>query len=77
MNEGYNSTYPGTLGLAGAAGQMMIGKQLVSPTLRENIDQRIMQLEDNIKRLEKVRGLLAEGWMLDIPIEDLRFAMNY
>lgn len=48
-----------------------------NPTLAENIDQRINQLESQVERLKRVKTTLATGSMLDVPIEDLRFAMNY
>lgn len=71
MNEGY--------ALAAGQSSNLIDRnhKLHSPTLAENIDNRIASMEDQIKRLTKVRGLLAEGRILDVPIEDLRFAMNY
>lgn len=63
----------------GYAQAQLVGKnaKLHSPTLAENIDDRIRSMHDQIQRLERVRSLLREGRMLDIPIEDLRFAMNY
>ncbi|MES2323266.1 MAG: hypothetical protein V4633_13460 [Pseudomonadota bacterium] len=48
-----------------------------NPTLAENIDQRINMLEDQVRRLKSVKEKLSTGSMLDVPIDDLRFAMNY
>lgn len=74
--------YPEPTGYQGAGAvemskQAMIVGKLHSPTLAENIDNRIASMEEQIKRLTRVRSLLAEGRILDVPIEDLRFAMNY
>jgi hypothetical protein len=49
-----------------------------SPTLAENIDYRIASLQNQVERLQKVKQLLASpAGLLSVPIEDLRFAMNY
>lgn len=49
-----------------------------SPTLSANIDARIEHLEQQIVALKLVRAKLAEpGGILQIPIDDLRFAMQY
>lgn len=48
-----------------------------NPTLAENIDQRIAMMEEQVKRLKSVKEKLASGSMLDVPIDDLRFAMSY
>lgn len=49
-----------------------------SPTLLENIDYRIASLKDQVERLERVKELLgAPAGLLNVPIDDLRFAMNY
>jgi len=75
--EGYGS------GSALAAQQNYAGdllrKQafLESPTLSQNIDRRIADMQQQIARLNKVRDLLEKGLLLEVPIEDLRFAMSY
>lgn len=47
-------------------------------TLAQNIDNRILHLKDQVTRLERTKALLAEpGGLLNVPIDDLRFAMNY
>lgn len=63
----------------GAQSQLgLIGKQHQSPTLSANIDARIEHLEQQIVALKLVRAKLAEpGGILQIPIDDLRFAMQY
>lgn len=49
-----------------------------SPTLSQNIDDRIEMLETQVARLKNVKSLLADpAGILNVPIEDLRFAMNY
>lgn len=49
-----------------------------SPTLAENIDLRIARLKNEVTRLERVKVLLSEPTgLLNVPIDDLRFAMNY
>lgn len=49
-----------------------------NPTLAENIDMRINSLKIQVERLERVKQLLAEpAGMLNVPIDDLRFAMSY
>ena len=50
----------------------------VSPTLAQNIDMRLKYLATQISNLERVKTLLAEpGGILNVPIDDLRFAMNH
>lgn len=49
-----------------------------SPTLSESIDRRIEVLKAQIAQLELVKAELAKpGGMLNVPIEDLRFALSY
>jgi ferritin-like metal-binding protein YciE len=48
-----------------------------NPTLAQNIEQRIAMLEDQVTRLKSVKEKLSTGSILDVPIDDLRFAMNY
>ena len=49
-----------------------------SPTLSQNIDRRIIEMQRQIQRLEYVKQQLVKpGGILEIPIDDLRFAMNY
>lgn len=62
---------------AAQCGQMSGAGVMHNPTLAENIDQRINQLESQVERLKRVKTTLTTGSMLDVPIEDLRFAMNY
>lgn len=61
------------------AGQMhsisLLSKQSI--TVSENIDLRISSMENQITRLKKVKHLLAEGKLLEVSIDDLRFAMQY
>ncbi len=62
--------------LGRASGQISGSK--TSPTLAQNIDYRIESMKSQIARLEQVKQLLAEpAGMLNVPLEDLRFAMNY
>ena len=65
--------------LACAEGQVSRGLiDRPSPTLAQNIDMRIEMLNSQVERLQKVKILLSEpAGMLNVPIEDLRFAMNY
>lgn len=61
-----------------AAAAQILGGLRESPTLSQNIDMRISNLENQIQRLKKVRQLLSEPTgILNVPIDDLRFAMNY
>jgi len=49
-----------------------------SPTLHENINNRIANMKGQVERLERVKVLLAEpGGILNVSIEDLRFALSY
>lgn len=49
-----------------------------SPTLLQNIDNRIESLESQIARLKNVKQVMqSEGGILNVPIDDLLFAMNY
>lgn len=49
-----------------------------SPTLSQNIDDRIKHLQEQVERLTRVKQLLGEpAGLLNVPIDDLRFAMNY
>jgi uncharacterized small protein (DUF1192 family) len=53
-------------------------EQMMSRTIGQNIDQRILNLRAEIERLEGVRAQLENGAsLLDVRIEDLRQAMNY
>lgn len=59
------------------AKEKMLADVRHNPTLAENIDQRIAAMEDQVRRLKSVKDKLATGSMLDVPIDDLRFAMSY
>ena len=49
-----------------------------SPTLLENIDRRIADMKNQIERLELTKiEMQKPGGILNIPIDDLRQAMNY
>lgn len=49
-----------------------------SATVSENIDRQIAEMQKQIERLEQLKKLLSEpGGILNVPIQDLRFAMNY
>jgi|GEM_PF-3787866 len=65
------------VGLQDYNAKMAACKGMQSPTLSENIEQRIAMLEQQVERLKNVKAKLLTGSMLDVPIEDLRFAMNY
>ena len=56
---------------------MILGSHHKSMTMAENIDYRIATLKDQVTRLEKVKEMLAtpEG-LLNVPLDDLRFAMQ-
>jgi hypothetical protein len=45
-------------------------------TVGENIDNRITQLREQIKRLESVKDKPATGTILDVSLEDLGSAMG-
>ena len=70
-------------GLVGANYSGQIEKQqyhdqMMSRTIGQNIDQRILNLRAEIERLEGVRAQLGNGAsLLDVRIEDLRQAKNY
>jgi uncharacterized small protein (DUF1192 family) len=54
------------------------GTVMHNPTLAQNIDQRIAAMKSQVERLERVKALLAEpAGILNVPIDDLRFAMSY
>lgn len=56
----------------------ILGGGRKSLTMAENIDFRIATLRDQITRLEKVKSLLASpDGLLNVPLDDLRFAMQY
>jgi hypothetical protein len=58
--------------------EKMVSDVRHNPTLAQNIDQRIAMLEQQVDRLTRVKVLLAEpAGILNVPIDDLRFAMNY
>lgn len=69
--------YGNQIGLA--AGAIPLGSDCIkSPTLSQNIEFRINSLENQVERLKRVKELLAEpGGIFNVPIDDLRFAMNY
>lgn len=47
-------------------------------TVSQNIDFRIADLRNQIERLERTKAILAEpGGILNVPLDDLRFAMSY
>lgn len=46
-------------------------------TLSQNIQNHIRNLQDQIERLQAVHVKLQSGNILDVPIEDLRQAMQY
>lgn len=49
-----------------------------NPTLAQSIDHRVAMLEQQIDRLNRVKSLLAEpAGILNVPVDDLRFAMSY
>lgn len=49
--------------------------QMMNPTLRENIDQKIQYMKDEIVRLEAIKEKLPN--LLDVNLRDLREAMNF
>lgn len=51
------------------------GSQMMNPTLRENIDQKIQYMKDEIVRLEAIKEKLPN--LLDVNLRDLREAMNF
>ena len=53
-----------------AAGMLSGGGQMVNPTMRENIDQKIQWHKDEIGRLEAVKEKLPQ--LLDVNLRDLR-----
>lgn len=61
-----------------AAGQMQVGVKIDhNPTIRQNLDQRIAMHKAAITRLEATKARLEASNLLDVPIGDLREAMNY
>lgn len=47
-------------------------------TVSKNIDRQIEDLTKQIERLQKLKVSLSEpGGLLNVSIQDLRFAMNY
>lgn len=64
--------------LAATQGADIIGGgKMYNPTVRVNIDQRIKQAQDQVERLQGVRIKLEKSGLLDIPIGDLRDAMQF
>ena len=69
MNENY--------GLAPQTAQGVLGT-LRTPTVGENLDDRINQLEKKLAALKELKQKLqTRASLLDINIGDLRDAMNY
>lgn len=63
----------------GCAGQAsMVNANHPAPTIGENIDRKIAELQSAIKQLEELKQKLSEpNGLLAVSIESLRFAMNY
>ena len=62
--------------LAALRGQLCDVRQI--RTLVKNMDERIENLESEIKRLKELRDHLASGGsLLDVSIDALRMATNY
>lgn len=64
---------------AAAAGQMLGSNLKIdhNPTIRQNLDQRIAMHRAAITRLEATKAKMEASNLLDVPIGDLREAMNY
>lgn len=61
----------------GAVGGILLGPAS-NLTLSQNIDRRIRDMQEQIERLERVKELLQKpDGILNVPLHDLRFAMNY
>lgn len=58
-------------------GQIIGGKEILPPTVGENINNQIEMHRNAIARLEATKSNLAKANMLDLKISDLREAMNY
>ena len=60
-----------------SSAEMSLGNasQMMNPTLRENIDQKIQYMKDEIVRLEAIKEKLPN--LLDVNLRDLREAMNF
>ena len=67
----YNPEVPSS---ATAAGQMSLMGSY-NPTIGENIDRRISELEAEITRLKAVKATLPDG-LISCHIQDLRLATN-
>lgn len=53
-------------------------RRIRETTIGQNIDNRIASLTEQIERLQRVKMQLADpSGLLNVAIEDLRFAMNY
>jgi hypothetical protein len=72
-----NNIYPSTLcsGDAYAAKASSAAEVIYDPTVRENLDRRIANLENELAQIKASRATL--GPLLDIKIRDIRRAMDY
>jgi hypothetical protein len=58
-------------------GNALLGAIEVASTVRENIDQKILRAEMQVKRLKDTKEKLEKSGLLDISISDLQEAMRY
>lgn len=77
MNEQYDNMAKAPA----AAGQGLVGyvgdAKVFNPTIRENIDSQIKSAIARVENLQETKKRLEKSGLLDVPIGDLRQAMNY
>ena len=73
QGENYQVGYPQQMDAK--AGAIIGGPRTVNPTLRENIDAKIVWHKEEVERLEKIKEKMP--FMLDVNLRDLREAMNF
>ena len=75
MNESYaaipQSNYQGDV-----AAKQLVSMANRNTTVAQNIDNRILSLQEQIGRLESVKKKLSTGTILDVSLDDLQMAMG-
>jgi hypothetical protein len=67
-----NRNYP-----EAAAKQGSIEARRLDITLRQNIDEQILQAKARVKSLEETKDRLSSSGMLDMRIDDIQQAMRW